>query len=51
MTTIALRITGCVDTHLDVHVVAGLDQRGALLALRCDRHARRFGRPQSSSPA
>jgi transposase len=31
MTTIARRITGGVDTHLDVHVAAALDERGALL--------------------
>jgi transposase len=31
MTTIACRITGGVDTHLDVHVAAALDERGALL--------------------
>jgi hypothetical protein len=29
MTTIARRITGGVDTHLDVHVAAALDERGA----------------------
>jgi transposase len=33
MTTIARRITGGVDTHLDVHVAAGLDERGALLGV------------------
>jgi transposase len=33
MTTIARRITGGVDTHLDVHVAAALDQRGALLGV------------------
>ena len=33
MTTIARRITGGVDTHLDVHVAASLDQRGALLGV------------------
>jgi hypothetical protein len=27
MTTIARRITGGVDTHLDVHVAAALDER------------------------
>ena len=31
MTTIARRITGGVDTHLDVHVAAALDERGALV--------------------
>ena len=31
MTTIAPRITGGVDTHLDVHVAAALDDRGSLL--------------------
>jgi transposase len=31
MTTIARRITGGIDTHLDVHVAAALDERGALL--------------------
>jgi transposase len=31
MTTIARAITGGVDTHLDVHVAAALDERGALL--------------------
>jgi len=33
MTTIARRITGGVDTHLDVHVAAALDERGALLGI------------------
>jgi transposase len=28
-----LQITGGVDTHLDVHVAAALDERGALLAV------------------
>jgi len=34
MTTSAGQITGGVDTHLDVHVAAALDERGALLVLR-----------------
>lgn len=33
MPTIARRITGGVDTHLDVHVAAALDERGALLGV------------------
>jgi transposase len=33
MTTMPLRVTGGVDTHLDVHVAAVLDQRGALLGV------------------
>ena len=33
MTTIVRRITGGVDTHLDVHVAAALDERGALLGV------------------
>jgi len=33
MTTLARRITGGVDTHLDVHVAAALDDRGALLGV------------------
>jgi len=33
MTTIARCITGGVDTHLDVHVAAALDERGALLGI------------------
>ncbi len=33
MTTIARRITGGVDTHLDVHVAAALDGRGAQLGV------------------
>jgi transposase len=33
MTTLPLRITGGVDTHLDTHVAAALDERGALLGL------------------
>ena len=33
MTTMPLRITGGVDTHLDIHVVAALDERGALLGV------------------
>jgi hypothetical protein len=31
MATIARTITGGVDTHLDVHVAAALDERGSLL--------------------
>ena len=34
MTTIARRITGGVDTHLDTHVAAALDERGALLGVQ-----------------
>jgi transposase len=33
MTTMPLRVTGGVDTHLDVHVAAVLDHRGALLGV------------------
>jgi transposase len=33
MTTIARRITGGVDTHLDAHVAAALDERGSLLGV------------------
>ena len=33
MTTLPLQITGGVDTHLDTHVAAALDQRGALLGV------------------
>ena len=33
MTTLPLRITGGVDTHLDVNVVAALEERGALLGV------------------
>jgi transposase len=33
MTTIARKITGGVDTHLDVHVAAALDERGSLLGV------------------
>ena len=33
MTTIARPITGGVDTHLDVHVAAALEERGALLGV------------------
>jgi transposase len=33
MTTIARRITGGVDTHLDVHVAAALDERGSQLGV------------------
>src|ERR671932_462399 len=33
MTTMPDRITGGVDTHLDVHVAAGLDSRGGLLGV------------------
>ena len=54
MTTLPLRITAGVDTHLDVHVVAALDERGALLGVesfettargyrRALRWLRRFG--------
>ena len=31
--TIRSRITGGVDTHLDVHVAAALDERGGLLGV------------------
>jgi transposase len=34
MTTMARRITGGVDTHLDVHVAAALDGRGSVLGVR-----------------
>jgi transposase len=33
MTTLPPQITGGVDTHLDTHVAAALDQRGALLGV------------------
>ena len=33
MTTLTRSITGGVDTHLDVHVAAALDDRGALLGI------------------
>ena len=33
MTNLARSITGGVDTHLDVHVAAALDERGALLGV------------------
>jgi hypothetical protein len=33
MTTMPARITAGVDTHLDVHVAAVLDQRGGLLGV------------------
>ena len=33
MTTMPPRITAGVDTHLDLHVVAALDERGALLGV------------------
>src|SRR5918995_3498792 len=33
MTTMPLRVTGGVDTHLDVHVAAALDHRGALFGV------------------
>jgi len=33
MTTLARQITGGVDTHLDVHVAAALDERGGLLGV------------------
>ena len=33
MTTIARRITGGVDTHLEFHVAAALDERGGLLGI------------------
>jgi transposase len=33
MTTMACQITGGVDTHLDVHVAAALDQRGAVVGV------------------
>jgi transposase len=34
MTTMARQVTGGVDTHLDVHVAAALDGRGALLGVK-----------------
>jgi hypothetical protein len=33
MTNLAPSITGGVDTHLDVHVAAALDERGTLLGV------------------
>jgi transposase len=33
VTTLARSITGGVDTHLDVHVAAALDERGTLLGV------------------
>ncbi len=33
MTTMPLRITGGVDTHLDVHIAAALDHRGGLVGV------------------
>ena len=33
MTTLARSVTGGVDTHLEFHVVAALDERGALLGV------------------
>ena len=33
MTTLPRCITGGVDTHLDVHVAAALDERGTLLGV------------------
>ena len=33
VTTLPRSITGGVDTHLDVHVAAALDDRGALLGV------------------
>ena len=33
MTTLPLRITAGVDTHLDVHVAAALDETGSLLGV------------------
>lgn len=33
MSTLARSVTGGVDTHLDVHVVAALDERGTLLGV------------------
>ncbi len=34
MTTIARGVTGGVGTHLDTHVAAALDERGALLGVQ-----------------
>jgi transposase len=33
VTTLTRSITGGVDTHLDVHVAAALDERGSLLGV------------------
>jgi transposase len=33
MHTLARAVTGGVDTHLDVHVAAALDEKGALLGV------------------
>jgi hypothetical protein len=33
MTTLARSVTGGVDTHLDVHVAAVLDEKGTLLGV------------------
>ena len=43
MTTLPRQITGGVDTHLDVHVAAALDERGALLGVESfDDHTSRL---------
>jgi transposase len=45
MDTLPLRITAGVDTHLDVHVVAALDERGTLLGVESfDTTARGYRR-------
>ena len=41
MTTLPLRITAGVDTHLDVHVAAALDETGSLLGVESVRHDHR----------
>jgi hypothetical protein len=41
MTTMPLRITAGVDTHLDVHVAAALDETGALLGVESFDTSRR----------
>jgi transposase len=35
MTTLARSVTGRVDTHLEVHVAAALDEKGTLLGVEC----------------
>jgi hypothetical protein len=46
VTNLARSITGGVDTHLDVHVAAALDERGTLLGV--ESFARSVRKPDSA---
>ena len=49
MTALSPRVTAGVDTHLDVHVTAALDARGALLDVASPMLTRHY--PENQVPA